>query len=102
MLTFTVEELAKALNRNQQVLYRWFAANMFPRPHGNGRNRAQQQSVGLHQGRSRSGVARIFPTPDRKVNIIGNVTLRLVTASFAAIYSARADLAAKGGGGMTK
>lgn len=32
MLTLTVEEMAKALNRNQQVLYRWFAADMFPRP----------------------------------------------------------------------
>lgn len=31
-LTFTVEELAKVFNRNQQVLYRWFSAGMFPRP----------------------------------------------------------------------
>jgi hypothetical protein len=31
-LTFTTEEMAKALGRNQQVLYRWYAADMFPRP----------------------------------------------------------------------
>lgn len=32
MLTFTTEELAKALDRSQQVLYRWFGADLFPRP----------------------------------------------------------------------
>lgn len=31
-LTLTVEEMARALNRNQQVLYRWFANDMLPRP----------------------------------------------------------------------
>ena len=32
MLTFTVAELAKALERSQQVMYRWFTADQFPRP----------------------------------------------------------------------
>lgn len=32
MLTFTVEELAKGLERSQQVMYRWFASGQFPRP----------------------------------------------------------------------
>jgi hypothetical protein len=32
LTTLTVEEMATALNRNQQVLYRWFSNDMFPRP----------------------------------------------------------------------
>lgn len=32
MLTFTTEEMSKALDRSQQVLYRWFGADLFPRP----------------------------------------------------------------------
>lgn len=31
-MTLTAEELADALNRNTQVLYRWLNAEMFPRP----------------------------------------------------------------------
>lgn len=31
-MTLTAEELAEALNRNTQVLYRWLNAEMFPRP----------------------------------------------------------------------
>lgn len=32
MLTFTTEELAQAFDRSQQVLYRWVAAGLLPRP----------------------------------------------------------------------
>ena len=32
MLTLTTEEMARALGRSQQVLYRWYAAGLFPRP----------------------------------------------------------------------
>lgn len=32
LLTFSVDELAVALSRNPQVLYRWMAAGMLPRP----------------------------------------------------------------------
>lgn len=32
MSTFTVHELGVALERNKQVLYRWFSADLFPRP----------------------------------------------------------------------
>lgn len=32
MLTFTTQELAKAFDRSQQVVYRWFRAELFPRP----------------------------------------------------------------------
>jgi hypothetical protein len=32
MLTLTTKELATALDRNQQVLYRWYSADLLPRP----------------------------------------------------------------------
>lgn len=44
MLTFTAAEMARALDRNPQVIYRWFAADLFPRPvvvTKNDRNRDQ-------------------------------------------------------------
>ncbi len=65
-ITFTTEELANALNRNVEVIYRWFRKNMFPDPvvklvevdnqHGYVYTLTQVQKLvevmGNHQGRT--------------------------------------------------
>ena len=65
-ITFTTEELANALNRNVEVIYRWFRKGMFPDPvvklvdvdnqHGYVYTLTQTQKLvevmGNHQGRT--------------------------------------------------
>jgi hypothetical protein len=98
MLTLTVEELAKALEPQSAVLYRWFAADMFPRPTAMAETEHNRnQPVGLHQAAEAEAAMREFSRHQKESQYYRERHVETRDRIYAAhIQRVRADLAAKG------
>jgi hypothetical protein len=90
-LTFTIDELAVALGRNTQVVYRWVSSGLMPGPVFEARNsrdrwqhvyvegevRALLEVIGAHQATSQYYRARHSETRDRVMQSMRAVRLGL-------------------------
>lgn len=94
-LTFTVEEIAKVLNRNRQVIYRWTSTDMFPRPTARAvTDHNHNQPVYVEQ--EVIGAVKAFSAHQTISQYYHQRHVETRDKIYAAMYSARADYAAKG------